>query len=449
MSTQVLTPQVLETLDDRDEAATMPLERLEAEITNLAGHLAAAECRWLLLLAEFDRREGWTHWGCKSLVEWLGWQCGLDARSARERVRVARALRQFVTVREEFAKGRLSYSKVRAITRIATTETETWLTEWAQHATAAQIERIVAGYRRAFEPKRRADEQAQFVSHHINWLTDDDGSLVVTMRLPADDGARFRGQVEARTAQSIRNRPSEKGETVPMRRADALMDLLALAEADRADDAIPADPADRHLVMINVDEIVLTNDEGTRCEVDGGPGIAAETARRIACDASVVRIVRGPGSEVVDIGRKTRVPPRWMRRMLHARDGGCRFPGCGERRIVSGHHVQHWTRGGDTELTNLIELCRFHHRLVHEGGWTVAFDGVGTVTFFRPDGSPVVDGCRSGSAEPFSGDLETQNARRGLDVTPTSVVPNWYGESLDLHSAVSVLVPACGPATRG
>ena len=80
MSTQVLTPQAL---DARDEAATMPLERLEAEITNLAGHLAAAECWWLLLVAEFDRREGWSHWGCKSLVHWLGWQCGLDARAAR------------------------------------------------------------------------------------------------------------------------------------------------------------------------------------------------------------------------------------------------------------------------------------------------------------------------------------------------------------------------------
>jgi hypothetical protein len=108
----------------REEAACLPLERLEAEITLLAGNLAAAECRWLLLVAEFDRRRGWQQWGCRSLVHWLGWHCALDERAARENVRVARALTEFGVIRNKFAQGRLSYSKVRAITRIATPETE-------------------------------------------------------------------------------------------------------------------------------------------------------------------------------------------------------------------------------------------------------------------------------------------------------------------------------------
>jgi len=193
------------------------------------------------------------------------------------------------------------------------------------------------------------------------------------------------------------------------------------------------DAADRHLVVINVDETVLSHDEGVRCELDGGPGLAAETARRLACDASCIRIVRDAASAVTDVGRKTRVIPRWMRRQLHTRDGGCVFPGCPERRIVIGHHVRHWTRGGETELPNLIELCAFHHRLVHEGGWTVAFDGVRLVTFFRPDGTPVPnEDSTSGSAEPFAPHLERHIEERGIDVTTTSVVSKWCGDPLDL-----------------
>ncbi len=144
-SSAVLDPQPF---DSREEAACLPLERLEAEITELAGNLAAAECRWLLLVAEFDRRRGWEQWGCRSLVHWLGWHCALDERAAREKVRVARALTEFSAICEQFARGRLSYSKVRAITRIATPETEADLVNLAEHATAAQVERLVAAYRK-------------------------------------------------------------------------------------------------------------------------------------------------------------------------------------------------------------------------------------------------------------------------------------------------------------
>ena len=101
--------------------------------------------------------------------------------------------------------------------------------------------------------------------------------------------------------------------------------------------------------------------------------------------------------------------------------------------MVIGHHVRHWTRGGETELYNLIELCAFHHRLVHEGGWTVTFDGIREVTFFQPDGTPAYDTCRAtGSAEPFASDLETHIREHGVHITKDSVISKWYGEPLDL-----------------
>jgi hypothetical protein len=129
-------------------AAAMPLERLEAELTELAGHLAAGECRWLLLVAEYDRRAGHETWGCRTVAHWLSWHCGLDMRSAREKVRVAHALEDLPLVTEEFAAGRLSYSKVRAITRVANPANEEQLVMYSQHATAAQTERIVRTKRR-------------------------------------------------------------------------------------------------------------------------------------------------------------------------------------------------------------------------------------------------------------------------------------------------------------
>jgi len=308
----------------------------------------------------------------------------------------------------------------------------------AEHASAAQVERLVAAYRRTFDPTRRKEADERHTKQSVQWFTDDDGSFVMQVRLDPEDGTFLRGVIEANTEGSIRERPRERRETVGMRRAAALMEMAVLAAGS---DAVPLEAADRYLVMVNVDETVLTHDEGTRCELDGGPGLPAETARRVACDASCVRIVRDALSQVVDVGRKTRVIPRWMRRQLHARDGGCVFPGCSERRIVIGHHIHHWTRGGETELRNLIELCAFHHRLVHEGGWTVTFDGVRLVTFFEPDGTPVSNTCRAtGSAEPFAPDLEAHVAERGVDVTPRSVVSKWYGEPLDL----GLILPAFG-----
>jgi hypothetical protein len=120
---------------------------LEREISELAAHIHAATCRWLLMVAELDRRRVWAEWGCRSCAEWLSLQCGVAVGSAREQVRVARRLAELPLVLEEFRQGRLSYSKVRAISHVATDKTEPEPLELALHATAAQLERIVRAYR--------------------------------------------------------------------------------------------------------------------------------------------------------------------------------------------------------------------------------------------------------------------------------------------------------------
>jgi hypothetical protein len=197
-----------------------PLERVEAEIVELSSQLTAATSRLLTLLGEFDAADGWREWGMRSTAHWLSWQCGVGLTAGREQVRVARALRTLPVVAAEFAAGRLSYSKVRAISRVATTETEATLVEWALHATAAQLDRLVAAQRRV---ARTADVRARHDARHLTWRWDDDGSLVGSFRLPPEQAAVRLQALEA----AKRELPS-----------------AVVPASDASAEAHPADPAD-------------------------------------------------------------------------------------------------------------------------------------------------------------------------------------------------------------
>ena len=171
------------------ETRTLPLSELEARITELAGHLNAADHHWLLMVAEFDRREGWADGATRSCAPWLGWKCGIELGAAREKVRVGRALEGLPLVSAAMARGALSYSKVRALTRVATSETEDTLLMIAQHGTAYHVESVVRGFRRAQQSVELSREAQQTATRGVRWHHDDDGSLVMQVRLPAESGA--------------------------------------------------------------------------------------------------------------------------------------------------------------------------------------------------------------------------------------------------------------------
>lgn len=421
---------------------TVGLEALEREITELASHLQAATCRWLGLIAEFDEREGWAAWGCRSCAHWVSWRCGLAPVAAREHVRVARRLQQLPLIREAFAAGRLSYSKVRALCRLREVECEEELLGLALHATAAQLERTVRAYRGVIA----AEEAAAGEHAGERWLDyhhEDDGSLMLSARLPAEDGALVLAAIEAArewaaandsaesarddsrpggsdsaesardhsrasrsdSAESPRDRSghgdradapigddaddavvadsAEAGPTIPQARADA---LVALADSFLAHQPRTRNGGDRYQVLLHIDaQILRTQERGERCELDDGTPLAAETARRLACDAAIVPLLERAGKPL-GVGRKTRSIPPALRRALRSRDHGCRFPGCTSHRHVDAHHIRHWAHGGPTTLTNLVLLCRHHHRLLHEGGYTLHAHPDGRLTFHRPDG---------------------------------------------------------------
>jgi hypothetical protein len=404
----------------------LPFAQLEDELATLASHLYAGTCRWLELVAELDRRDALV--GCTT-AEWLAWRCGLTARAAREHVRVARRLEELPLIHDAFARGEISYAKVRALTRIADSDSEAELLELACQLTASQLERAVRAYRRVTGDEAAAAQAAAY----LVWSWGDDGSLVFKGQLAPEDGAMFLRALDAgRDALRDERRGEEGGSAEPRpTNADALAAMadLALSGAERSG-------GERYQVVVHVDEAALGGKNEGGCMLDEGPSIAPETAQRLSCDSSVVRMTEREG-ETVSIGRRARAVPPPMRRALRARDGGCRFPGCENRRFVDAHHLQHWAQGGETKLDNLVLLCRRHHRLVHEGGYSVEPLSDRRLRFRDPWGAPIPDVPRPPPGSPEG--LRDFNGAAAMDAKTYRA---GAGDRMDLDLAVEALLSA-------
>ena len=187
------------------DLGAVPTERLAAELTTRAAHLAAAEARFCDVLSAFDAREGWAAVGVRSCAQWLSWRCGLSPGAARERVRVSRALPALPAVRREFRAGRLSYSAVRALTRVATPGDEEQLVDWALHCPAWQLERLLRGVRLVRAQQAEDTAAAVRARRHVRWHWADDGSLVLSARLPPEDGAALVATLEGLSATMLRD----------------------------------------------------------------------------------------------------------------------------------------------------------------------------------------------------------------------------------------------------
>jgi uncharacterized protein DUF222/HNH endonuclease len=392
-------------------------EELESELATLAAHLAAGMCRWLALLAEFDRRGGWAQQGAVSCADWVAWRCALSPRSAREHVRVARSLVELPATRAAFARGELSYAKVRALTRAATPESEEGLLEMGRVYTAAQLERTVRVYRRV--TTKEAREQHEAANLCVFW--NPDGSLELHGRLAPEDGALVLRALEAVRDSLWKQCARGSAEPRPARQASTAEALVRLADRALAYDGEGRSGGERYQVVVHADEAALGSDDeqGGGCALEDGAALAPETARRLACDASVVRD-----------GRRSRTIPPALRRALRSRDRGCRFPGCRNRRFVDAHHIRHWAKGGETTATNLVLLCRRHHRAVHEGGYGVDASG----RFYYPWGGEIAQVPR-----PPRGDLAELTARNRHLTIDAGTCASGLGERMDLGLAVDAI----------
>jgi hypothetical protein len=485
---------------------------LENQITTLSANIYAAEYQWLCLLAQFDELEGWCGKGIKSFAHWLNWKCGISLAAGREKVRVARKLPELPLISKAMSEGRLSYSKVRAITRIATAQNEQDLLYIAQNGTAEHLEKTVRLFRQAKAAvDSDVDSNQANQQHETKYLTyyyDIDGSLVINARMPAEQGAQLvkaleagtdllsaeqrrvsaearsyvangveavidRARVSAETSSETvdheeptrepsdvsaeassetvdREEPNRKPSDVSAEtsrpplssiRVDA---LCMMAEKWLTHEPTAVSDSDRYQVVVHVDEDALKGSTQACGEIQGGPLIALETVRRLACDSSLVRVTEDASGNILDIGRKTRSIPSAIKRALRFRDQGCQFPGCTtDHRFCDGHHVHHWSQGGNTSLNNLVLLCRHHHQLVHEGGYTVEASQTGGFIFHSPDGralesSPRLPDVREGNT--ISLEVERANRQLGLHIDHNTCLTEWEGSKADYNHIVGGLM---------
>jgi 5-methylcytosine-specific restriction endonuclease McrA len=375
------------------------LDRLGDEIAELSAHLDAATARLLALIREFDARGGWNT-GFRSCAHWLSWRVGLAPGAARELVRVARALGTLPRLTEALAREELSYAKVRALTRVATPEPEARLVAVGRAGTAVHVEQIVRSWRRVDQQTESREAARQHAGRALRIHQEEDGTVVLHGRLTPEVGALL------------------------LRALDAARE--ALYQRTRSAQA--------------------TSPNATLEEVGHVP---AETSRRLSCDASRVVMRHDEQGRLLEIGARTRTIPPALRRALQHRDRSCRFPGC-QVRVGQAHHVRHWAQGGPTILSNLVLLCRRHHRAVHEEGYRIVHATDGTVGFLRPDGAPLPDVPPPSALpdDPVTAIRERHHSQ-GLHVDGRTACPAWLGERLDVSWAIDVLHPRATSTTTG
>ena len=384
---------------DISPIADRSIDDLELEIRRLARQMNAETYRMLLLVRDFDDRFGFARWGLHSCAEWLAWRCGLSLSAAREKVRTAQALRCLPVISAAFADGRLSYSKVRALTRVAHDGDEDLLLAYALEATAAQVGERCRQMRNA-EPESADDARRVWERRSLTMFHDQArGCMRITIELPVEDGELVGRAIESAVAAGdaafgveFGSNPERSADAWRAQQADALLAIMKtyLGGANGvsvAHDSVrgerlgarSAPVADHYQVVVHVDEKSLR----------GGIGrsdLPIETVRRLTCDGSLVTIVEDEHGTPLDVGRKRRTVTTALKRALWSRDRGCSFPGCCNTRYVDAHHIKHWANGGDTKPDNLTLLCTYHHTLLHEGGFTIHDDGRGGIYFRRPDG---------------------------------------------------------------
>lgn len=418
-------------------------DRAEAAVGLAAAHASAALAEMLGHLATFEATGGWFDAGAKSSEDWVVWRCGVTPSEARYMVKVARKLAELPKIGTAFSSGELSYWQVKAMIPVATEEIEDALLDMARHTTAGQLARLVRAYKGCLDRIELENANERYRYRTLHHYFDDDGFLVISGRLSPEDGAVLVAALEA-AEQSLQDEVAtaptgtvEDEMTPAKRRADALVEVARRSLANQDAGRAPGRPE----VVVHVDVPSLIDGSGGRCELDDGPSLASETARRLACDATI-QAVYEDGGKALDYGRRYRTIPPRLRRALEQRDVTCVFPGCERRRHREGHHIVHWTHDGETDPSNVALFCYHHHRLVHEGGFRVEGDAEGELTFYRPDGRVVTSQPRRERTD--LGELLAHHKKAGLTIDPETCKAGWDGQAIDYDACVYALLQEGG-----
>jgi Domain of unknown function (DUF222)/HNH endonuclease len=338
------------------------IDRIDAVHQRVSG----AQRELFFLIAEADGCEAWRDAGARDLAHWLSMRYGISHWKARRWIAAAHALPDLPRISDAFESGELGIDKVVELTRFATPETERDLVRWGRGVSCGAIRRKGdLSIRAAVEDVVEVDR-----SRSLAWWIEGE--------LPAGQGAAVARTLE-RLADTLPVLPGEEDPySAHARRADALVALCS--------ERLASDPdQDRASVVIHAQLDTLVTGDGAY-EVEGAPPIHHETLKRVLCNARIQTVIEDRAGAVVGLGRISREPAPWMLRQVRYRDKECRFPGCGTRRFTQAHHIDWWRDGGRTDLQNLLLICSFHHKLVHEYGWRVQREPDGAVRWFRPGG---------------------------------------------------------------
>ena len=356
------------------------------------------------LVAKFDRGGEWRKDACLTPASWLRHYLHETEGAARERLHVARLLTKMPKMAAAMSDGATSYAHVVVVARAADKnesrratlpEADEVLAEAARRVNAKDLGQVIRRWAHTVDPEATIRSEQELYDQRECWIASTlDGAVALHGLFDPESGRIVMAALEAGTALSYRECVERDGlddRTSDQRRSDALTDICAhyLSSTD-----LPDVGAQKPQVQVIVDLATL---QSARADTGHQPGtligvgpISAEATRRISCDSSVTRIVMSPAGQPLDVGRSTRTVPSGLRTALERRDGGCRAPGCARRLShCDAHHIEHWSRGGPTSLSNLILLCRHHHRLLHEGGFGLRSHPGGTLDWVRPDGTRI------------------------------------------------------------
>jgi len=432
-----------------------PADEPEAHaLCELAAHIHAATAEFSERIAAFDLKDAWggAGGGIRTCAHWLSLYAGFDSRTGADLIRVGSALAALPLTSAAFRAGELSLDKTKALASVATPADEEGWVELGRQLTAGQLVKICRLYRQA----REGNPQAQLAQRGLWSDYRDDGMMRLVAVLPPEEGALVASVLESiaqaraeQASEAARQAQAEGSDALAVgdpaedawaaRRADALVAVCEHA-AGVAPEELEGAPG-RTRVVVHVDASLLSGaEEGGRCSLEDGQVLPPSVAERLACDAVVVELRERDGLPI-DLGRSRRTVSPRLRTALKTRDRGCRFPGCPVPvRRTHAHHLQHWAQGGGTDLSNLVSLCGFHHRRLHEGAYSIRRERDGSLRFEARNGQPIraravgLECAGAGSAH-----LRHLHQGRGLSMTAGTAGALSGGERCDVDHTLFVM----------
>ncbi|MGH9299405.1 MAG: DUF222 domain-containing protein [Acidimicrobiales bacterium] len=368
---------VAETSKDRDDEVSS-LER-EAEIVESVRQLffltELSEKALVHAIVRLHDSGAWRRDGSRTLSDWLVEAFTISFSRAAALVKVALGLSSLPLLADCYEKGELSFDQLAVIVGVASKENEEFFLREAPGLSVAQLTQLARQLSSLEREETEAAYNERFLRHH--WRR---GRFHFRGQLGEDAGAVVEEALRRLAENAPKDPETSSYRPYPERCGDALVELCSQAIA-----AEQEKDADVATVICHVDAATVAGLEG-EAELDGAHKIAAETARRLLCDCRFQLVRENEDGEAIGLGRTTRTVPSWLKRQLDRRDGGCRFPGCPRMIWVDRHHIVFWGQLGETEPRNLVSICRFHHRLVHEGHWRIEGDPAGEIVFISPSG---------------------------------------------------------------